>query len=154
LRILYSADTHLHNDFVSGTPELQAVGATALASAAAEVEFPHRPLADGEEVDLGGPTLRTVSTPGHTPEHLAYLLADGSTPLGVFTGGSLLRGSVGRTDLLGPDQAEPLARALYRSVTERLFTLPADLRVYPTHGAGPSFCVATSTSGGDPSTTI
>jgi glyoxylase-like metal-dependent hydrolase (beta-lactamase superfamily II)/rhodanese-related sulfurtransferase len=154
LQIAFAAETHLHNDFVSGSNELMALGATVVASADASLAFPHRAMHDGDEVDLGGLTLQCLATPGHTPEHLSYVLLDDSRPLAVFTGGALLRGSVGRTDLLGPDQTEPLTRALYRSVRERLFTLPDDLTVHPTHGAGGSFCAAVPTSEGDPTTTI
>jgi hydroxyacylglutathione hydrolase len=83
-------------------------------------------------------TLRAWTTPGHTSEHLAFLLADGHEALAVFTGGSLLVGSAARTDLAGADQAEPLARAQYASL-RRLLSLPDATAVYPTHGAG-SFC--------------
>jgi len=91
-------------------------------------------------VDLGGLRLRAWATPGHTAEHLAYLLLDGEQPLGVFTGGSLLVGAAARTDLSGPEQTEPLARSQYASL-HRLLTLPDTTPVYPTHGAG-SFCSA------------
>lgn len=102
--------------------------------------FPHRGLADGDEVDLGGLTLRALATPGHTDEHLAFLLLDGVRELGVFTGGSLIVNSAARTDLLGPDRTEALARAQYRSL-RYLTTLPDQLAVWPTHGAG-SLCSA------------
>ena len=141
LTIAYTADTHLHADFVTGSRELAARGATVLAPAAAAIEWPHRSLGDGDEVDLGGLRLRALATPGHTPEHLAYLLFDGDEPAGLFSGGSLLVGSVARTDLIAADQTERLARALWHSISERLLTLPDDLAVYPTHGAG-SFCSA------------
>lgn len=152
--IAFVAETHLHADFVSGSRELHALGATILASAGAELRFPHRPLRDDELVDVGGLTLRALATPGHTPEHLSYELQDGSDPIAVFTGGALLRGSVARTDLLSPEQTEPLARSLFHSVRDRLFVLPADLSVYPTHGAGATFCSVTPTDDGEPSTTI
>jgi rhodanese-related sulfurtransferase len=91
-------------------------------------------------VDLGGLTLRAWATPGHTAEHLAYLLLDGQDVLGVFTGGSLLVGAAARTDLAGPEHTVPLARSQYASLG-RLLTLPETTPVYPTHGAG-SFCSA------------
>ncbi len=150
-RIAYSAETHLHADFVSGSRELAAQGAQVLAAAAGHSDFPHRGLDDGEEVDLGGLTLRALATPGHTPEHLSYLLLDGGTPVALFSGGSLLVGSVARTDLITSDQTEHLARALWRSLHERILSLPDDLPVYPTHGAG-SFCSAPA--GGQRTTTI
>ena len=151
ITISHTAETHLHADFVSGSRELAARGATVLAPAPAKIEWPHRGLDDGDEMDLGGLRLQAIATPGHTPEHLAYLLCDGDAPVGLFSGGSLLVGSVARTDLIAPDQTEPLARALWRSIVERLLPLPDDLAVYPTHGAG-SFCSAPAD--GERTTTI
>jgi glyoxylase-like metal-dependent hydrolase (beta-lactamase superfamily II)/rhodanese-related sulfurtransferase len=152
--IAFVAETHLHADFVSGSRELNAEGATVLASAGADLGFEHHPLRDDEHLDLGGLTLRALATPGHTPEHLSYELLDGPNAAAVFTGGALLRGSVARTDLLSSEETEPLARALFRSVHDRLFALPDDTPVYPTHGAGATFCSVTPTDDGDPSTTI
>ncbi|MGH9118251.1 MAG: MBL fold metallo-hydrolase [Acidimicrobiales bacterium] len=143
-RVAFSVETHLHADFVTGSRELAAYGATVVASEAAELAWPHRPVAGGDTVDLGGLTLRALATPGHTPEHLAYLVTDGDDPVGVFTGGSLLVGAVARTDLIAPDATEDLARALWRSLHEQVLTLPDDTPVYPTHGAG-SFCSAPAT---------
>jgi hydroxyacylglutathione hydrolase len=139
--ISHTADTHLHADFVTGSRELAPRGAIVLAPAAAGIEWPHWGLGDGDEIDLSGLRLGALATPGHTPDHLAYLLCDGEMPTALFSGGSLLVGSVARTDLIEPDQTETLARALWRSIAERLLTLPDDLAVYPTHGAG-SFCSA------------
>ncbi|MEV0074048.1 MULTISPECIES: rhodanese-like domain-containing protein [unclassified Amycolatopsis] len=139
LRVAFAADTHLHADFLSGAVQLgHDTGATVLASAAGRRLFDHTPLADGDEVDLGGLTLRALATPGHTDEHLSFLLLDGACELGVFTGGSLIVNSAARTDLLGPARTEQLARAQYRSL-QRLITLPDAVAVWPTHGAG-SFC--------------
>ncbi len=149
--ISHTAETHLHADFVTGSRELASRGATVLAPAAAGIEWPHRGLDDGDEIDLGGLRLRALATPGHTPEHLAYLLCDGDMPTALFSGGSLLVGSVARTDLIATDQTETLARALWRSIAERLLALPDELAVYPTHGAG-SFCSAPA--GGERTTTI
>jgi rhodanese-related sulfurtransferase len=141
LRISHAADTHLHADFLSGAVQLATDdGATVLASRAGEREFPHRGLEDGDEVDLGGLRLRTLSTPGHTHEHIALALLDDRRVLGVFTGGSLIVGSAARTDLVGPERTEELARAQYRSL-RRLAELDDDVAVWPTHGAG-SFCSA------------
>lgn len=140
LTVAYAADTHLHADFLTGAVQLAHEGAIVLASAAGNREFPHTALVDGDETDLGGLTLRTLATPGHTHEHIAFELLDGSRMLGVFTGGSLLVGSAARTDLLGPERTEELARAQYQSL-QRLATLADDVAVWPTHGAG-SFCSA------------
>jgi glyoxylase-like metal-dependent hydrolase (beta-lactamase superfamily II)/rhodanese-related sulfurtransferase len=140
-RVAFSVETHLHADFVTGSRELAAYGATVVAPAAGGLEWPHRPIRDGGVVDLGGLSLRALPTPGHTPEHLAYLLSDGDHPVGVFTGGSLLVGAVARTDLIAPERTDELARALWRSLHDQILTLPDGLPVYPTHGAG-SFCSA------------
>jgi len=138
LRITHAVETHLHADFVSGSRELAAHGAHILAARAAELRFPHQGLDDQQELDLGGLVLRAVATPGHTPEHLAWLLLDAGRPLALFSGGALLVGGVARTDLIAPEQTEPLTRAAWRSL-QRLQALPDELPVYPTHGAG-SFC--------------
>jgi len=151
LRPRFTVETHLHADFVSGSRELIAAGATLLAPAGSDLSFDYRRLDDGDEIDLGGLTLRTIATPGHTPEHLAYLLLDDAKPLALFSGGTLITGGVARTDLLSPDLTEPLARAAYRSIRDRLLVLPDDLPVYPTHGAG-SFCSVAPT--GERTTTI
>ena len=147
----FTIETHLHADFVSGSRELMAGGAALLAPAGSDLSFDYRRLDDGDEIDLGGLTLRALATPGHTPEHLAYLLLDGAEPLALFSGGTLIAGGVARTDLLSPELTEPLARAAYRSIHDRLLVLPDDLPVYPTHGAG-SFCSTATT--GERTTTI
>jgi hydroxyacylglutathione hydrolase len=152
LRIAYAAETHLHADFLTGTRELAAAGgAQVLAPRASRLGFRHRGLEDGEELDIGGLTLRVLATPGHAPEHVGYLLVDAGRPLALFSGGALLVGTVARTDLAGRELTEPLARAAYRSLHQRLLPLPDELSVYPTHGAG-SFCAAPA--GGGRTTTI
>lgn len=151
LSIAYAVETHLHADFISGSRELSAGGATVVGARAANLAFPHRGLDGGETLDLGGLTLEALATPGHTPEHLSYVLRDGPVPVALFSGGALLPGSVARTDLIAPDQTESLARALYRSIHGRVLSLPDDLAVYPTHGGG-SFCSTAAT--GERTTTI
>jgi glyoxylase-like metal-dependent hydrolase (beta-lactamase superfamily II)/rhodanese-related sulfurtransferase len=151
LTIAYTAETHLHADFVSGSRELAALGAQVVAPAGSELEFPARALHHGDELDLGGFTLRALATPGHTPEHLSYLVLDGTRPVALFSGGSLLVGAVARTDLIDPGRTDALARQLWRSLHATILTLPDDLAVYPTHGAG-SFC--SGPAGGDRVTTI
>jgi hydroxyacylglutathione hydrolase len=141
MRIRFVADTHLHADFLSGARQLaHDDGAQVLASAAGRRQFAHRGLVDGDDVDLGGLVLTAMGTPGHTDEHLSFLVSDAGSPVGVFTGGSLIVGSAARTDLLGPERAEELARAQFRSL-QRLAQLPGPTEVWPTHGAG-SFCSA------------
>ena len=150
-RLRWTADTHLHADYVSGGPSLSTHGADFFAPRAAALEIPHQPLDGEDELDIAGLTLRAVPTPGHTPDHLSYLLLDADRPLALFSGGSLMVGTVGRPDLFGPDQSEELARAMFHSLHEQLLVLPDDLVVYPTHGAG-SFCSVPGSS--DRSTTI
>jgi glyoxylase-like metal-dependent hydrolase (beta-lactamase superfamily II)/rhodanese-related sulfurtransferase len=144
--VSWTADTHSHADYVSGSPELHARGATFLASASAWLKVPHLDITDGDEVVLhDGLVLRAIATPGHTPDHLAYLLVENSEPVALFSGGSLMVGTVGRTDLLGPEPREQLTRHLFRALRDRIMVLPDDLPVYPTHGAG-SFCSAPGAS--------
>jgi rhodanese-related sulfurtransferase/glyoxylase-like metal-dependent hydrolase (beta-lactamase superfamily II) len=141
MTVAFAADTHLHADFLSGARQLAVMGdAKVLASAAGHREFAHTGLHDGDEVDLGGLRLRALLTPGHTHEHMAFLLLDGDRKVGVFTGGSLIVGSAARTDLVSDDRTEELACAQYASL-HRLATLPGATEVWPTHGAG-SFCSA------------
>lgn len=144
--IAWTADTHSHADYISGSPELAAGGATFLASRGAGLEVTHRPIDPGETVGLtAGVDLRAIPTPGHTPDHLAYLLVVDGEAEALFSGGSLMAGGLGRTDLLGDEHREDLARAMFRALRAEILTLPDDLAVYPTHGAG-SFCSAPSGS--------
>ncbi|MEV3961540.1 MBL fold metallo-hydrolase [Nocardia sp. NPDC050193] len=139
LRIAYAVETHLHADFISGARELAAIdGATVLAPEVGPRGFGVTALADADRIELGPFTLEALFTPGHSPEHLSYLLYEGDRLLGVFTGGSLMVGTAGRTDLVSPEQTVPLARAQYHSI-QKLMQLPDDTPVWPTHGAG-SFC--------------
>lgn len=140
-RGLLVAETHLHADFVSGARALADDGATAVVPAAAGAQWPHRPVLHGERLDLGRWQLEVLPTPGHTPEHVAYLLRQSGRPTAVFTGGSLLVGAVARTDLIDPTDTEGLTRALWQSINRELLSLPDDVVVLPTHGAG-SFCSA------------
>jgi hydroxyacylglutathione hydrolase len=151
LRLDFAVETHLHADFVSGGGELATQGSRRFAPRAAEIQAPYEGLDDGAEVDLGGLRLRALATPGHTPEHLAYLLLDRSTPLALFSGGALIPGGAARTDLIDRAQTEQLARALYRSVRQHLANLPDEVVIYPTHGAG-SFC--STGAGGQRTTTL
>ena len=142
LEIAFTADTHSHADYVSGSPELAARGATFLASQGAHLQDEHRDVAAGDEIQLrDGLVLQAIATPGHTPDHLAYLLCEHGQPTALFSGGSLMVGTVGRTDLLGRAPRDGLTRQLFRALRDEILTLPDDLAVYPTHGAG-SFCSA------------
>ncbi|MFF7234933.1 rhodanese-like domain-containing protein [Streptomyces collinus] len=143
VRIAHVVETHLHNDYVTGGPELARVtGAAYLVPAAARVAFARTPVHDGDRtvVDAAaGLTLRAVATPGHTPHHTSYVLEEDGTPVSVFTGGSLLIGTVGRPDLVEPRLTERLARAQHASAHRLATELPDDTAVLPTHGFG-SFC--------------
>ncbi|MEV4279640.1 MBL fold metallo-hydrolase [Actinoplanes xinjiangensis] len=144
VRITHVAETHLHNDYVSGGLALaRLTGATYLVAGADDVGFERRPVADGDEVSVSaGMGLRVVATPGHTFHHLSYILDDTDGPAGVFTGGSLLFGTTGRTDLLGKQHAHTLAENQHSSVRRLADLLPDGAQVWPTHGFG-SFCSAT-----------
>jgi glyoxylase-like metal-dependent hydrolase (beta-lactamase superfamily II) len=135
-------ETHVQADHVSGLPELVArTGATAYLPEGAGVEFEHHPLADDEVAVLGNTVVRAVATPGHALAHHAYLVTDRARvdePWFVLTGDALLVGDAGRPDLHadGEQSVEEMARALYRSTTERLMTLPDHLLLYPAHYSG------------------
>lgn len=152
VRMRYVLETHVHNDYVSGALEVRAAtGATVACPARAPYAFDHLGLAEDDEIVVGDTTIRAMETPGHTAEHTSYLVYDQAldhtrqAPTAVFTGGSLLVGNVGRTDLSGADRTEELARAQFRTV-RRLALLPDPTRVLPTHGAGSS-CSAGTVSG-------
>lgn len=141
LRIAASLETHLHADFVSGSRELaDREGADVYASCGARISFAHRCLNDGDRIPIGDTELVVMHTPGHTPEHVSYVLHRDGEPEAVFTGGSLIGGGAARTDLISPERTVELARAQFRSF-RRLAELPDHVAVYPTHGAG-SFCSA------------
>jgi hydroxyacylglutathione hydrolase len=150
VRITHVLETHIHNDYVTGGCALaREAGAAYVVAADEEVGFARVPARDHEPFGAGALAVTPVRTPGHTPGHLSYVLAEGGgEPFAVFTGGSMLFGTVGRTDLIAPDQTDPLARAQYRSVRRLADELPDEVAVYPTHGFG-SFCSATPTSGED-----
>jgi hydroxyacylglutathione hydrolase len=147
VRITHSLETHVHNDFVSGSRELQAETGSMIASAAgAGLEYAHRPLEHGDELAVGRFRIWVRHTPGHTPQHLSYTLhgPDGDV-LALFSGGALMVGAIARTDLFGPHLATHLALEAFKTVHVRLRDLPDTAALYPTHGGG-SFCGA-STSG-------
>jgi hydroxyacylglutathione hydrolase len=140
LTITHAVETHIHADFVSGSRELAARAGTARIHVSVEggarYGFAHEPLRDRSRLDLGAVTLTAMHTPGHTPEHMAYLATAGGRPWGFFSGDCLFAGSVGRPDLLGAGQTPGLARALFRSLRTALAPLPDALPLYPAHGAG------------------
>lgn len=148
VRITHVFETHIHNDYVTGGLALSAaVDAIYVVAAEDEVAFARTPAKDGSRFDTGRLTITALSTPGHTPHHLSYALAeDGGEAVAVFTGGSMLFGAVGRTDLIGAHRTDELTRKQYQSVRRLARDLPAGADVHPTHGFG-SFCSASETSG-------
>ena len=148
VEIRHVFETHIHNDYVTGGFALaQTTGAAYHVNADDPVTFDRHPVTDGDVIVVS-PTLsvRVLATPGHTFTHLSFALTADGRPVGVFTGGSLLYGSTGRPDLLGPDHTEALVRAQYRSVRRLAAELPESALVLPTHGFG-SFCSATQSDG-------
>ena len=144
IQLTHVLDTHLHADFVSGNREIaHQTGAVIGASAGAQLGFEHQPLTGESVIDLGAFQIRVLTTPGHTPEHISFLIVepDGKTPSALFSGGALIVGGAARTDLLTPELTQPLARQLYHTIHEKLLKLPDSLDVFPTHGAG-SYCIA------------
>ncbi len=148
-------ETHVHNDYVTGGYALaQQSGASYVMSGADDVSFERHGVADGDELTAGGLSIEVLETPGHTATHVSYVVRDTNDADGipaVFTGGSLLFGSVGRTDLLGTDRTDELTRKQWRSARRIADALPDAAPVYPTHGFG-SFCSSGSASGGSDST--
>ncbi len=150
VRISHVLETHVHNDYVSGGLEL-----ARLTGAAYVMSAPGRRVPSTARVCATGTcwrcrrcmSLRVLATPGHTFHHLSYVLEGAEGPLGVFTGGSLLFGTTGRTDLLGDAHAETLARAQHASARTMADSLPDGAQIWPTHGFG-SFCTASPGSRG------
>ncbi|MFM8594283.1 MAG: MBL fold metallo-hydrolase [Chloroflexota bacterium] len=133
-------ETHVHADFVSGATEMaDETGAPIYAGRLGESAFPHVPLDDGDEIAVGTLVLRALWTPGHTPEHIAYLAIDPSIspdPAAMFSGDVLFSNEIGRPDLLGEEAQHALIEQLHETITSRLADLPDDLVVYPGHTAG------------------
>lgn len=147
LRMVASLETHLHADFVTGSRELADTGdVEVVAARGADVGFDHRAVGDGDELEWAGSLVRVVATPGHTPEHVAYILEGATGPVGVFSGGSMIAGGAARTDLTGSEHTESLARDQFRSL-RTLASLPDEVALWPTHGAG-SFCSTGPSAGG------
>ncbi|MGY6500976.1 MAG: MBL fold metallo-hydrolase [Acidimicrobiales bacterium] len=145
--ITHIAETHVHNDYVSGGLTLARVtGATYVHAADEPLRFDHTAVADGDTFTVGRLRVEVVHTPGHTPHHLSYVVRDGDLAPAVFTGGSLLFGTVGRTDLVDTDLTDELTRAQFRSARRLSDTLPDDTQVHPTHGFG-SFCASAKSDG-------
>lgn len=141
MRITHILETHLHADFISGHMDLAAeTGAEIIAPKAGQCAFPHRPVKEGDEFSIEDMGIRVLDTPGHTPEHITFVITDhsrGSEPAAIFCGDTLFVGDVGRPDLF-PGQAEELAGKLFENL-KKLKALPDHVLVLPAHGAG-SLC--------------
>jgi len=144
VRLTHVLETHIHNDYVTGGLALaRRTGAAYLVNAEDRVSFDRAPVHDGDTVEVGRMRLTAHATPGHTFTHLSYALADEhGEHIGVFSGGSLLYGSTGRPDLLGPEHTDALVRLQHASARKLAGLLPDEAEVFPTHGFG-SFCSST-----------
>ena len=152
VRITDVFETHLHNDYLTGGLELAGqTGASYHVNAADTVSFERHGVSDCDLVAVGSMRVRVIATPGHTYNHLSFALDDDGQEVAVFSGGSLLYGSTGRPDLLGPEHTDALVRHQYASVQRLAATVPETAHVYPTHGFG-SFCSATQSEA--PSSTV
>ncbi|OKL54425.1 MBL fold metallo-hydrolase [Bowdeniella nasicola] len=149
MEITHVTETHIHADYLSGTRELAAAtGAEIFLSAEGgedwQYQFDGTRLHDGDEIEIGNLTLKAVHTPGHTPEHLSFLLTDGAfadEPGYMFTGDFVFAGDLGRPDLLdeaagGVDTRFGGARQVFASLRDSFVTLPDHIQVYPAHGSG------------------
>lgn len=152
LRITAALETHLHADFVSGVRQLGDDGVPSLfLPEDAAARYPHQPLRPGARLRLGSHEVEVIASPGHTPEHVSYLVRGPAGPPALFSGGSLIVGGAARTDLIAPDQTDALTRAQYRTLTAAFRALLDETRLLPTHGGG-SFCSAGG--GGDRTSTL
>ncbi len=155
VRVGLVVETHMHNDYVTGGYELATRHHVPYAVNAKDpVAFERQPVADGDELEVGRLRVRVIATPGHTVTHLAYAIADSGepdAPTALFSGGSLLYGSVGRTDLVDVERTQELTHAQFHSARRLAAELPDDTALFPTHGFG-SFCSSGSATGGQDST--
>lgn len=142
MKITHILQTHLHADFVSGHLDLaEATGAVIVMPKSANCAFPHQAVAEGDSFRIEDLEISVLETPGHTPEHITYVVRDrarGPEAVSIFCGDTLFVGDVGRPDLF-PGIALELAGKLYGSLHEKLLALPPFCEVYPAHGAG-SLC--------------
>lgn len=141
-RVTTILETHLHADFVSGVREAaEATGARLFVPAGGDAKFEHIPISARERLGLGEAEIEAIASPGHTPEHLSFVLRAERRPPLLFSGGSLMVGGAARTDLISPDLTDELTRAQYRTLTRAFSSLPDETQLFPTHGGG-SFCSA------------
>ncbi|GAA2799035.1 MBL fold metallo-hydrolase [Mycolicibacterium pallens] len=146
--ITHVLETHIHNDYITGGLELaRTVDAEYVVAAGDDVGYDRRAVGDGDVIDVGPFRFSVMHTPGHTHHHVSYVLHDAAgKAAGVFTGGSMLHGTTGRTDLIGAEYTKELTHAQFHSVRRLAAELTDDVQIYPTHGFG-SFCSASPASG-------
>jgi len=142
LKVTYILETHLHADFISGHLDLaEKTVAKIYAPKMGKCGFNHVGLSEGDAFEIEDMELKVLETPGHTPEHICYVVMDhsrGEDPVALFSGDTLFVGDVGRPDLF-PNIAKELASKLYDCLHEKLVKLPDFCELYPAHGAG-SLC--------------
>ncbi len=147
LTLTHVAETHIHNDYVTGGLELaRRHGATYVVPGDVDLAFEAHVVRGGDTFAVGDMTVDVIHTPGHTPHHVSFAVRKDDHLGAVFTGGSLLYGSVGRPDLVAPDLAVKQAHDQWHSVRRLADTLADATPIYPTHGFG-SFCAATQAQG-------
>jgi glyoxylase-like metal-dependent hydrolase (beta-lactamase superfamily II)/rhodanese-related sulfurtransferase len=140
--ILGIIETHPHADFVSSHLELHhTTGATIYASSMSDASYPHKAMGEGDTLEFGKIKLSALHTPGHSPDSITILLEHDGKQKAVFTGDTLFIGDCGRPDLRpdignAKEEAEKLAKQMYRSLRNKLMSLNNDTMVYPAHGAG------------------
>lgn len=153
--ITHVLETHIHADFLSGARELAHQTGTAKVAVSAEggAKYgytPDRLLRNHDKISVGSFNLTALHTPGHTPEHMSYLLSEGSQPIALFTGDFLFVGSVGRPDLMGVENTERLAKSLFQTVQHGYQGLPDALPIFPAHGPGSPCGAGIKHSSGQP----
>lgn len=151
LTLTHVAETHIHNDYVNGGYQLaREHGAQYLVPGHVELDYLGEPnvvaVHDGDAVRVGDLDVQVVHTPGHTPHHVSYSVSRDGAPGAVFTGGSLLYGTVGRPDLVSPELTEKQAHDQWHSAHRLVDELDAETAIFPTHGFG-SFCSSIQTAG-------
>ena len=151
LKLTHVGETHIHNDYVNGGYQLaRKNGATYVVPADVELSYANesnvRAMGEGDSFRVGDLDVHVVHTPGHTPHHISFAVSRDNHPGAVFTGGSLLYGTVGRPDLVAPDLTVKQAHDQWHSAHKLVDALPADTQIYPTHGFG-SFCSSIQTEG-------
>lgn len=150
-KITYVLETHMHNDYVTGGYQLaKSLGATYVVPAGSGVSFQAQEIKDQEMIRTGSFTLTGLLTPGHTEHHMSYAATDENTTA-VFTGGGILYGTVGRSDLVSREKTKPLAHAQYDSAQRLADMLEDTASIFPTHGFG-SFCSSSAGTGASEST--